>query len=93
MKYSLGGMHFHSKKDEAVQMEIYAHLIMFNAVARNVIAAGEWEAAQAEAAKQTAKTQKVPTQRNLPRNIHIISTLRWRVCPPAGSLDCTAMSR
>lgn len=55
MKYSLGGMHFHSKKDEAVQMEIYAHLIMFNAVARNVIAAGEWEAAQAEAAKQTAK--------------------------------------
>lgn len=52
MKYSLGGMHFHSKKDEAVQMEIYAHLIMFNAVARNVIAAGEWEAAKAETAKQ-----------------------------------------
>lgn len=52
MKYSLGGMHFHSKKDEATQMEIYAHLIMFNAVARNVIAAEEWETAQAEMAKQ-----------------------------------------
>ena len=52
MKYSLGGMHFHSKKDEAAQMEIYAHLIMFNAVARNVIAAEEWEAAQAEVVKQ-----------------------------------------
>ena len=45
-------MHFHSKKDEATQMEIYAHLIMFNAVARNVIAAEEWETAQAEMAKQ-----------------------------------------
>lgn len=55
MKYSLGGMHFHSKKDEATQMEIYAHLIMFNAVARNVIAAEEWEAAQAEVVKQVAE--------------------------------------
>lgn len=32
MKYSIGAIHFHSKKDEAVQMEIYARLIMFNAV-------------------------------------------------------------
>lgn len=55
MKYSIGAIHFHSKKDEAVQMEIYARLIMFNAVGRNIIAAEEWGAAQAEAAKQTAK--------------------------------------
>ena len=55
MKYSLGGIHFHSKKDEAVQMEIYARLIIFNAVARNAIAAKEWEAAQAETAKQAVE--------------------------------------
>lgn len=61
MKYSLGGMHFHSKKDEAVQMEIYAHLIMFNAVARNVIAAGEWEAAKAETAKQSEENAENST--------------------------------
>ncbi len=55
MKYSLGGIHFHSKKDEAVQMEIYARLIIFNAVARNAIAAKEWKAAQAETAKQAVE--------------------------------------
>lgn len=60
MKYSLGAIHFHSKKDEAAQMEIYAHLIMFNAVARNVIAAEEWETAQAEAAKQAAESIEIP---------------------------------
>ena len=59
MKYSLGAIHFHSKKDEAAQMEIYAHLIMFNAVARNVIAAEEWEAVQADAAKQAAESTEV----------------------------------
>lgn len=50
-KYLLGGIHFHSKKDEAAQMEIYARLIMFNAVERNIIVAKEWEAAQTETAK------------------------------------------
>lgn len=55
MKYSIGAIRFHSKKDEAVQMEIYARLIMFNAVGRNIIVAREWESAQAEVVKQTAK--------------------------------------
>ena len=55
MKYSIGAIHFRSKKDEAVQMEIYARLIMFNAVGRNAIAAKEWEAAQAETAKQAVE--------------------------------------
>ena len=55
MKYSIGAIHFHSKKDEAVQMEIYARLIMFNAVERNIIAAKEWEAAQTETAKQAVE--------------------------------------
>ena len=60
MKYSLGAIHFHSKKDEAVQMEIFAHLVMFNAVARNVIAAEEWEEAQTETTDQaTENTETV----------------------------------
>lgn len=61
MKYSVGAIHFHSKKDEAVQMEIYARLIIFNAVARNVIAAGEWEAAKAETAKQSRENAENST--------------------------------
>ena len=32
LKYALGGINFHSKKDEFIDMEIYAHLIMFNVV-------------------------------------------------------------
>lgn len=36
LKYALGGMHFHSKKDDFIAMEIYAHLVMFNAVSRNI---------------------------------------------------------
>lgn len=36
VKYSLGAINFHSRKDDFVLMEIYAHLIMFNVVARNV---------------------------------------------------------
>ena len=36
LKYALGGMHFHSKKDDFVAMEIYAHLVMFNVVSRNI---------------------------------------------------------
>ena len=36
LKYALGGINFHSKKDEFIEMEILAHLIMFNAVSRNI---------------------------------------------------------
>lgn len=36
LKYALGGMHFHSKKDDFVAMEIYAHLVMFNVVSRHI---------------------------------------------------------
>ena len=36
LKYALGGMHFHSKKDDFIAMEIYAHLVMFNAVSRHI---------------------------------------------------------
>lgn len=36
MKYSLGAIQFHSKKDNFVEMELFAHLIMFNAVSRNI---------------------------------------------------------
>ena len=60
MKYSIGAIHFHSKKDEAVQMEIYARLIMFNVVGRNIIAAEKWETAQAEAAKQAVEDTENP---------------------------------
>lgn len=84
-KYSLGAVHFHSKKDEAVQMEIYARLIMFNAVARNVIAAEEWEAAQAGTAKQAVKnTENSAVEKNVtkyPYNINFkmacLSTRRF----------------
>lgn len=36
LKYALGGMHFHSKKDDFIAMEIYAHLVMFNVVSRHI---------------------------------------------------------
>lgn len=39
MKYSLGAMNFHSRKDGFIRMELLAHLIMFNVVARNVAVA------------------------------------------------------
>ena len=36
LKYALGGVQFHSKKDDFIKMELFAHLIMFNAVSRNI---------------------------------------------------------
>ena len=36
LKYALGGIQFHSKKDDFIKMEIFAHLIMYNAVSRNI---------------------------------------------------------
>lgn len=36
LKYALGGVQFHSRKDDFVLMELYAHFIMFNAVSRNI---------------------------------------------------------
>lgn len=36
LKYALGGIQFHSKKDDFIKMELFAHLIMFNAVSRNI---------------------------------------------------------
>ena len=36
LKYALGGINFHSKKDEFIDMEIYSHLIMFNVVSHCV---------------------------------------------------------
>lgn len=36
LKYALGGVQFHSKKDDFIKMELMAHLIMFNAVSRNI---------------------------------------------------------
>lgn len=36
LKYALGGISFHSKKDDFIKMEILSHLIMFNAVSRNI---------------------------------------------------------
>lgn len=37
LKYALGGVQFHSKKDDFIKMELYVQLIMFNAVSRNNI--------------------------------------------------------
>ena len=34
LKYALGSVQFHSKQDKFVEMEIYAHMIMFNAVSQ-----------------------------------------------------------
>jgi len=36
LKYALGAIQFHSKKDDFIKMELFAHLIMFNAVSRNI---------------------------------------------------------
>lgn len=37
LKYALGGIQFHSKKDDFIRMELFAHFIMFNAVSRNIV--------------------------------------------------------
>lgn len=34
LKYALGSVQFHSKQDRFIEMEIYAHMIMFNAVSQ-----------------------------------------------------------
>lgn len=34
LKYDLGSVQFHSKQDRFIEMEIYAHMIMFNAVSQ-----------------------------------------------------------
>ena len=34
LKYALGSVQFHSKQDKFIEMEIYAHMIMFNAVSQ-----------------------------------------------------------
>ena len=36
LKYALGAIQFHSRKDDFVEMELYAHLTMFNVVSRNI---------------------------------------------------------
>ncbi len=36
LKYALGAVHFHSRKDDFVEMELIAHLIMFNVVSRTI---------------------------------------------------------
>lgn len=36
LKYALGGINFHSKKDDFIKMKILAHLVMFNVVSRNI---------------------------------------------------------
>lgn len=36
LKYTLGAVNFHSKKPEFIQMELYSHFIMFNAVSRHI---------------------------------------------------------
>ena len=38
IKYALGAINFHSKKDSFIVMEIFAHLVMFNVVSRNISA-------------------------------------------------------
>lgn len=36
LKYALGAVNFHSRKPEFIQMELYSHFIMFNAVSRHI---------------------------------------------------------
>ena len=36
LKYALGGVQFHSKKDDFVIQELFAHLTMFNLVSRTI---------------------------------------------------------
>jgi hypothetical protein len=38
LKYALGAVQFHSRKDNFVEMELIAHLIMFNVVSRTISA-------------------------------------------------------
>lgn len=38
LKYSLGAISFHSKKPDFIRMELFAHLTMFNAVSRHIVA-------------------------------------------------------
>ena len=37
LKYAIGAINFHSKKDDFLEMELYAHLIMFNVVSRHIM--------------------------------------------------------
>lgn len=39
LKYDIGAVNFHSKKDKFVYMELYAHLIMYNAVSLSLTSA------------------------------------------------------
>lgn len=39
LKYDIGAINFHSKKDKFVYMELYAHLIMYNAVSLSLASA------------------------------------------------------
>lgn len=36
LKYALGAVQFHSKKDDFIRMELFCHFTMFNAVSRNI---------------------------------------------------------
>ncbi len=36
LKYALGGINFHSKRDDFIDMEILAHLIMYNVVSQSI---------------------------------------------------------
>lgn len=36
LKYALGAVNFHSRKPEFIQMDLYSHFIMFNAVSRYI---------------------------------------------------------
>ena len=36
LKYALGAVQFHSRKDDFIEMELIAHLIMFNVVSRTI---------------------------------------------------------
>mgnify|MGYP002660133934 FL=1 len=39
LKYDLGSVQFHSKQDHFIEMELYAHMIMFNAVSQTTVQA------------------------------------------------------
>ncbi|MCR5661175.1 MAG: IS4 family transposase [bacterium] len=36
LKYSLGAVQFHSRKDDFIEMDLISHLIMFNAISRTI---------------------------------------------------------
>ena len=40
LKYSLGSVEFHSKQDKFIEMEIYAHMIMFNEMLKPIFHKG-----------------------------------------------------